>query len=112
MYRDLVFAGRMLLRRPVFTLAAVATLGLGIGATTAIFSTVNAALLRPLPFPRSEDLFTLRTTITTGRVTSGLGASVELEPLNLASRGIIHPNGPVASSVMILVDPTDALPMY
>jgi hypothetical protein len=46
MLRDLMFTTRTLLRQPAFTLAAVATLALGIGATTAIFSTVNAALLR------------------------------------------------------------------
>src|SRR2546427_5776341 len=109
MYRDLVFAGRMLLRRPVFTLAAVATLGLGIGATTAIFSTVNAALLRPLPFPRSEDLSTLRPAMTTGRVTSGLVAPVELQPLNRASGAILHATGSVASSDTILDDPTHPL---
>jgi putative ABC transport system permease protein len=54
--KDLKFAIRGLVKRPGFTAIALLALALGIGANTAIFSLVNAVILRPLPFPESERL--------------------------------------------------------
>src|SRR4029453_7574060 len=56
---DLRYATRALIARPVFTLAAVLTLALGTGITTAIFSVVNGIVLQPLPFPNAGRLITL-----------------------------------------------------
>ena len=53
---DLRFALRQLIKNPAFSAIAIITLALGIGANTAIFSVVNALLLKPLPFPTSEKL--------------------------------------------------------
>src|SRR5262245_9999545 len=80
--QDLRFSLRSLRRAPAVPLAAIATLARGIGATTAIFTTLNAVLLKPLPYPNPEDLYSIRTTLTDGRVTTGLVAGSEIFRLN------------------------------
>src|SRR5438552_6018874 len=106
---DVRYAARLLVKSPVFTLAAVASLGLGVGANTTIFSLVSAVLLHPLPVPEPSRLVSVYTTdaknrarfqgfmVTSypnyrdyreqsGQVFSGMAAAVFV-PLSLTSGG-------------------------
>jgi len=71
-WHDARYAVRGYLRTPLFTIVAVATLVLGIGSTTAIFSVIDAVILRPLPYPRAAELVAIEQT----RADSGAHLSV------------------------------------
>ena len=102
--QDLRFALRTQRRTPAFPLAAIGTLAIGIGATTAIFSTVNAALLKPLPYPDAQNLYSLRTALTDGRVTTGFLSPVEVIRLNDPSLSIVRAAGLAGNDVTLLRD--------
>jgi putative ABC transport system permease protein len=108
--QDLRFALRSFRRAPAFPLAAIATLALGIGATTAIFSTLNAVLLKPLPYPQAQDLYNIRTTLTDGRVTTGMLSNGELSRLNAPNLPIVRAAGMQPNDLTLLHD--DGTPQH
>lgn len=104
---DLRFAARLLQRTPGFAVAAVSTLAIGIGATTAVFSTVNATLLRPLPFLDAERLVDVRTRALDGRITTGLLSPLEIAALNDEHGLVEHAAGYYAQPQEITVKRED-----
>lgn len=95
-WQDVCFGFRMLRRSPSFTAVAVLTLALGIGANTAIFSVVYAALLKPLPFYQADRLFSVFAQREQGDRTPDGISFPNLEDLRAQSRlfdtlaGVIH----------------------
>jgi predicted permease len=85
---DLRYAVRMLLRSPGFSFIAIATMALGIGATTAIYSVIDATLLHPLPYPNPSELVRIVDDLP-GVGARGVGISVP-EWRDLASSGIFQ----------------------
>jgi predicted permease len=92
MRQDIVIAVRQMLRQPGLSVAAILTLGLGLGASLAVFTLVNAVLLRPLPYPDSERVM-------------AIGRGQALGRQNVSHRDIdflrahVRTCGPIAASV-------------
>src|SRR4029453_6798921 len=102
LFQDLRFALRSFRRAPAFPLAAIATLALGIGATTGIFMTLSAVLLQPLPSPQPENMSTIRTTLTDGRVTAGILSHGEISRLNGTTSTIVRAAGMQQTDLTLL----------
>ena len=100
--QDIRFAFRSVRRAPAVPLAAVATLAVGIGATAAIFATLNAVLLKPLPYPNAEDLYNIRTTLIDGRVTTGMLSNGEISRLNDPKLSIARAAGMQTADLTLL----------
>jgi putative ABC transport system permease protein len=80
--RDLVLAVRLIRKSPGFSAAIIVTLALGIGANSAVFSAINAILLRPLPFPDSGELVVLQQSDRTSQSPAFSVAPIRLEDWN------------------------------
>jgi putative ABC transport system permease protein len=87
-WQDLRFGARMLLKQPGFTLIAVLTLALGIGANTALFSIVNAVLLRPLPYQAPERLVIVQERFSAGGITVSYPNFADWQTQQTAFEGI------------------------
>jgi predicted permease len=98
-----MIALRRLARRPTFTLPAVATLAVGVGAVTAIFSTVNAALLQPLPYPQAEDIYALRTARIDGGWSNGYVSNAELTAIASAAPSVMAVAGATGNATAVMV---------
>lgn len=87
--KDIRYAFRSLLKRPLFAAVALITLALGIGTNTAIFSVVNAVLFRPLPYPNEDRIVRIDETEATG---GGMGISppnlIDFQQQNKSFEGI------------------------
>ncbi len=83
--RDVRYAARTMRKNPLFVLFVVATLALGIGANTTIFSVINTLILNPLPVPQSSKLFALSGSET--KATAKSSAALPLSYLNLRDFG-------------------------
>ena len=73
--QDIRYALRALARSPLFAVVAVLTLGLGIGANTAIFSVINGVLLKPLPYDNGHELIYVRQSAQLAGIDNALQAS-------------------------------------
>ena len=102
--QDLRYALRTLRRTPVFTLAAIATLALGIGANTAIFTVVRAVLLRPLPYASPERIVVLEPLYKAKGTTGTLVSAPDFHDWRGQSHSFDHMAYHTGGAVTVLVD--------
>ncbi len=104
MINDIRYGLRQLMKHPGFFLVAVLTLALGIGSNTAIFSVVNAILLKPLPFPSSEQLLAVGMTDTRQK-----GTQTDLNSLSFPDFFDFRDQNRTLNAIAIYRDPLFAL---
>src|ERR1700730_12651932 len=104
MMNDIRYGLRQMMKHPGFTLIAALTLALGIGANTAIFSVVNALLLKPLPFPAPQQLVAFGMTDTRQKATHN-----DLGPLSYPDFFDFRAQNRMRSSIAIFRDRAFAL---
>jgi predicted permease len=102
--QDVRVGTRMLRRNPTFSAVAIVTLALGIGANTAIFSLVNAVLLRPLPFPSPDRLVLIWATNTKSGDTQDVASYPDVEAWRAQSRSFEGMAGFTSRGAMIAGD--------
>ena len=97
---DLRFAGRQLRRNPGFTVISVVTLGLGVGASTAIFSAIDPILFKPLPYPQADRILMIWNTWQGARSELSFGSYLELSQRShsFTSTAIFEPWQPTMTS--------------
>lgn len=95
---------RRVWHQPAFALAGTATLAIGIAAPTALFAVLYATLLRPLPYRQAEDIYTVRTRMTDGRLTSGQVATEELGTLRRAAPDILSSSVTTTFTTALVTD--------
>ena len=105
--KDIRYGIRGLLKRPGFTLVAIVTLALGIGANTAIFSVVNAVLLKPLPFPEPERLVKLGEGSSITHPERGVFSFPDYKDLQAQTQTLEHVAGYLNSGGMLASDDGD-----
>src|SRR4051812_39011886 len=104
MINDIRYGLRQLMKHPGFFLVAVLTLALGIGSNTAIFSVVNAILLKPLPYPAPEQLLAVGMTDTRQKT-----SQTELNALSFPDFFDFRDQNRTLSAIAIYRDPLFAL---